>query len=254
MTKKVPSTPPQKPSVSTSKRVFILSGAIVLLVVGMLSGVLPFAAAAVSCLKAPVIASKFAASYSYILPGEEGYGPDMFGKSYYCTQAQAEAAGYQHSPLTSGGRAEERQRLEAEELAATKPLDFTLYSPTDPQYVYKYADIARARPGNVSSDFFSAKLFHDEKEIGTILMRKMGTERSLCDPVYYECAVIGTDSQGRQVKKVTKSKNNVGSRNIIGVQIENTSIVVFSDAELAEQDVITFFGSLQPDTRPLDQW
>lgn len=46
------------------------------------------------CGHQPVIATNFAAGYTYDLPGDAGYGPSIFNNTYYCTAAEAEAAGY----------------------------------------------------------------------------------------------------------------------------------------------------------------
>lgn len=242
-----------KSSLRIGKRAVILFGLVVLLLVGMFSGLLPYAAAYLGCLKAPVSASRFAASYSYTLPGEYGYGPSPFGQSYYCTQAEAEAAGFHHSPLTEGGRAELAQQT-AKETSNKGNLDFTMYTPTNADYSLKYIDVAYADGRLFPSTFVSAHVYKKNEEIGTMIVQRIGTERALCDPNYYSCAVVGVDSKGREVKKVIESKNNVGSRYQLGVQIDNTSVVIFSDAELNEQDIINLLGSLQPDSRPPSEW
>jgi hypothetical protein len=57
-----------------------------------------FEAATIKCGHEPVIATNFAAGYSYTLPGDAGYGPNMFNNTYYCSAADAEAAGYRRLP------------------------------------------------------------------------------------------------------------------------------------------------------------
>jgi hypothetical protein len=252
ISKKAVKNTPKRP-LRTSQRVAILLGVVVFLLVGILSGILPYAAAYVGCLKAPVVASTFAASYSYTLPGEFGYGPVPFASSYYCSQAEAEKAGFQHSPLTEGGRAELAQQA-TKEASNKGSLDFTMYIPTNADYSLKYVDVVYADGKLFPSAFVSANVYKKNDAIGRMMVQNIGNERALCDPNYYQCAVIGVDSKGREVKKVTESKNNVGSRYQLGVQIGNTSVVIFSDAELNEQDIINFFGSLQPDSRPPSEW
>lgn len=60
---------------------------------GIGSGVLQHGWATVVCLRAPVAASKFMASYSYELPGDPTYGPSPFNE-YYCTEDAAKRAGF----------------------------------------------------------------------------------------------------------------------------------------------------------------
>lgn len=250
--KKVVKNPPKHP-LGTGQRVAILLGLVLSFLIGMVSGIFPYAAAYVGCLRAPVSTSKFAASYSYTLPGELGYGPSSFGQSYYCTEAEAEAAGFHHNPLTEGGRAKLTQ-LATEEPSDKGSLDFTMYIPTDTDYSLKYFSVEYGNSELFPSAFVNAKVFKNNDEIGSMNVRNIGSRRALCDPNYYQCAVAGVDSQGREVKKVIESKNNDGSRYQLGVQIDNTSLVIYSDSELNEQDIISLFGSLQPDTRPPSEW
>ena len=63
---------------------------------GIGSGTLPYSISMITCLKRPVTASNFAASDSYFLPGDVGYGPSPFNQ-YYCTEQQAQAAGFHRS-------------------------------------------------------------------------------------------------------------------------------------------------------------
>jgi hypothetical protein len=52
------------------------------------------------CGHQPVIASDFAAGYSYALPGDPDYQPGFFPfmPTYFCTEDQAKAHGYHHEP------------------------------------------------------------------------------------------------------------------------------------------------------------
>jgi hypothetical protein len=50
--------------------------------------------AVIACGHQPVIATNFAAGYTYDLPGDPGYGPGIFSDTYYCSAKDAEAAGY----------------------------------------------------------------------------------------------------------------------------------------------------------------
>src|SRR5688500_16329277 len=92
-----------------SKKVAITSLVLIIILLGffagMGSGMLQYAAASMGCMRAPVTASRFMAGNSYELPGDEGYGPDIFSE-YYCTEQQAKAAGFRRSSLTDEVRAE----------------------------------------------------------------------------------------------------------------------------------------------------
>jgi uncharacterized membrane protein len=57
--------------------------------------------AAVRCGHPPVTASRFAAAYSYALPGDSGYNLGLWPiivPEYYCSAADAEANGFNHIP------------------------------------------------------------------------------------------------------------------------------------------------------------
>jgi len=85
-----------KTRLSWQKVILIGAAVVILLVVGILSGVLPFALNTVTCGKLPVIASTFAASYSYKVPGDPGYGPGLFNYVFFCSKEEAERAGFHH--------------------------------------------------------------------------------------------------------------------------------------------------------------
>ncbi len=75
--------------------------AIVLLVVVPVAYVwIPFLVVTARCGHQPVIASNFASSYSYVEPGDPGYGPSLLDTPdhYFCTSAEAEAHGYRRIP------------------------------------------------------------------------------------------------------------------------------------------------------------
>jgi hypothetical protein len=74
----------------------IVIAAVILLVLGMVSGVLPFAWNTIRCGKLPVVASTFAAFYSYKVPGDPGYGPGLFRYEFFCSKEEAERARFHH--------------------------------------------------------------------------------------------------------------------------------------------------------------
>jgi hypothetical protein len=61
--------------------------------------------AVIACGHQPVIATNFAAGYTYDLPGDPGYGPGIFSDTYYCSAQDAEAAHYRRPPRYAPGGA-----------------------------------------------------------------------------------------------------------------------------------------------------
>lgn len=59
----------------------------------------PYLVAWARCGHRPAIASSFAASYAYTLPGDRFYGPKLFDDGYPCSAEAAEAAGYHRTPF-----------------------------------------------------------------------------------------------------------------------------------------------------------
>jgi hypothetical protein len=57
-----------------------------------------YAFATLRCGRQPVIASRFAAAYSYSVPGDKTYTPDVFSE-YFCSTGEAEKHGFHPSPL-----------------------------------------------------------------------------------------------------------------------------------------------------------
>ncbi len=51
------------------------------------------------CGHRPIIASTFAASYSYVTPDSPHYGLSIFDTEFFCTEAEAERNGYHKSPF-----------------------------------------------------------------------------------------------------------------------------------------------------------
>jgi hypothetical protein len=85
-----------KTRLNRSKLILIVTAVVILLVVGILSGVLPFALNTLSCGRLPVIASTFAAAYSYKVPADPGYGPGPFYTVFFCSKEEAERTGFHH--------------------------------------------------------------------------------------------------------------------------------------------------------------
>lgn len=53
----------------------------------------------VKCGGLPVVATDFAAAYSYDKPGDRFYSIDIAAAEYFCTESEAQAAGYRHNVL-----------------------------------------------------------------------------------------------------------------------------------------------------------
>ena len=85
-----------KKRVSRLKVIVIVIAAVILLVLGMFTGVLPFAFYTIRCGKLPVVAITFAASYTYKVPGDPGYGPGIFNDEFFCSKEEAERARFHH--------------------------------------------------------------------------------------------------------------------------------------------------------------
>ncbi|MDO8335286.1 MAG: hypothetical protein Q7T74_00695, partial [Candidatus Saccharibacteria bacterium] len=75
-------------------------GFIALGLVGLVSGVIPFAYGVAKCGGLPVESSNFAASFSYNLPGDKAYGIQPLSYYEFCTATQAENEGYHRDPLS----------------------------------------------------------------------------------------------------------------------------------------------------------
>lgn len=56
----------------------------------------------VKCGARPIVASDFAAAYSYRRPGDDGYRVDIFTSDFFCTETEAERAGFTHNVLPDG--------------------------------------------------------------------------------------------------------------------------------------------------------
>jgi hypothetical protein len=72
-------------------------------VIGFLDGpYIAFEVTTIRCGHQPAIATNFAAAYSYDMPGDLDYGPSIFSDTFYCSAAEAEAAGYHRTVLRGG--------------------------------------------------------------------------------------------------------------------------------------------------------
>lgn len=76
---------------------FLIPGIIIIALVTVL-GVPQYVFATARCGKLPIIASKFAAAYSYTHPGDKYYAPNALS-IYFCSSEEAEQNGFHLSPL-----------------------------------------------------------------------------------------------------------------------------------------------------------
>ncbi len=72
----------------------LVSAAVLLFLIGFVSNVIPFTYNVIRCGKQPVESSKFAAAWSYKLPGDYGYGIHLFSDYRFCTEIEAQSGGY----------------------------------------------------------------------------------------------------------------------------------------------------------------
>lgn len=52
----------------------------------------------IKCGKLPIIASRFAASNSYSMPGDTSYYVSALNDEYFCTEAEAQSTNYRRAP------------------------------------------------------------------------------------------------------------------------------------------------------------
>lgn len=113
----------------------LLFGVIIVIALptGIFSGWLPFLFNTVRCMRLPVESTRFAAAYSYRLPGDEDYGVHSFSEYNYCTEVEIKATnGYHRSMLIEAGRRENEAEWanyrESEKFSLSK-VNYTVYRP-----------------------------------------------------------------------------------------------------------------------------
>lgn len=234
---------------SKTRKLLLLGSIIFLLIIlvlyGLGSGLFTYAAAFVRCGGQPVAATRFTASYSYTLPGEYGYGPSLFNE-YYCTQAQAEAAGFSPSPFTETGEKQEREfeaRYEQQTKFNPAKIDYVAYAPDMERF--SYGD-PRFGYGDLNN-----QTFYDLKKDGTIVAQvrqgKVGDEYELCNELSDNCETVGTDSQGREVRREFYDLRDNSESFSLSIRIGGT-FINFEGArgDFTIQEAIDVFGSMKP--------
>jgi hypothetical protein len=194
-------------------------------------------------MRLPVAATKFAAAYSYELPGEPLYGPSPFNE-YFCTEQQAKNAGFRHSVLTPAGRQEQQAELDQQDGYVANKSDFITYSPTFVPARFTKGDMVMLQ-------------IHGEKQVtqklstgssDMALMRQalqtpISMDEWLCHGA--ACKVIGSDSHGRQVYKWHKTYIKT---TYWGVLLDKTYFQIEAEdsANMTDQEAIQILGSLAP--------
>ncbi len=204
------------------------------------SGVFHFAFATARCMKLPVATSSFMASYSYILPGEKGYGPGI-STDYKCSEQEAKDAGFRHSTFTDAGAQSERsiqRNYEEEKRFGLDKIDFKVYIPTG-SYTHGIMEISA-----MGSEGQNKQVFFPIKKDGYVITQaregKIPNDYELCTGAEDYCTDIGTTTLGSTVKK------QVANRDIVyyGAAIGSTFINLSKTEELDEKEVIDIFNSL----------
>lgn len=208
------------------------------LLAGLGNGYLQYSVAYVACGGRPISASSFAASYSYELPGESGYGPRVFNR-YFCTEQQAKAAGFRHSVLTAGGSAEQKAQQEKTIEDAAFSLDKISFDFYVPSGVYSAGSITVSKMNSGDNQaFFSLK--KEGSKVGRVREGKVPNEYQLCRDQAYECTNIGADHQGRSVQKQTANEAVTSYMVVIG----ETFINIEDASGIGDEEAVLVFNSL----------
>lgn len=206
------------------------------------NGQIPLAIETAKCGHQPVVATSFLTS-TYVMPGDEGYGPAGLFSRYYCAEAEAQAAGYKPAMGTTAYEKQAAQNAtdsEAEAKAEHERLingrNYKVYLPNTSGYSYTHYDIMEMNGGAIQT-------FYDLKKDGTIVANvregTIGNEYEICQGQDQDrpCTVAGKDSKGREVKTDGDS---------VVVRIGNTFVMMTGiDEDFTLQDAIQVIGELK---------
>lgn len=212
------------------------------LLVGLGSGLLQYSFAAVKCLRAPVAASKFMASYTYELPGEEGYGPGIFNE-YFCSEQDARDAGFRPSVMTKTGKAESEAFWKAyEEKKRFSPdkVDFKVYIPNLPNYSVDEMSISSMGSGESNRQVFFP-LKKDGYVIASVREGKAPNEYEICNRPKDSCEVIATEDGGVINKQTADNGIAYYGSTFNGTFINLGEV----DSEISVDEVISIYSSLK---------
>ena len=223
---------------------FVVVGlALSLLVLGgMGSGKLQYGFAHLRCGGAPIAASRFMASYSYYLPTDSLYRPNIFSE-YFCTEAEAQKNGFRRSVLSSTPQKQTidpQVQREEEGRFSPEKVNYALYVPAE-KYTYGKIRINKMSNGDPHS-FYDVK--QDGYNVASIREGAIPSDYQLCGIEKYTCSSIGKDKRGSEVmKRVSVRKNDIVS---YATNIGNTFVNLTGVYdELTDVDIINIFNSLE---------
>ncbi|HEY1085728.1 MAG TPA: hypothetical protein VGE34_03325 [Candidatus Saccharimonadales bacterium] len=219
---------------------------LIALPIGWLSGLLPFTYNMIRCGRLPVESTKFMASFTYKVPGDEGYGIHPFSEYGYCTQSEIQATnGYRRSTSTTAGKKEEADiwaKIREEQEFSLSKLDYKFYTPKLEGYSISNLRVNLIK-GNVHSFYTVMK---DGKSIGQIRELKKSDSYNICssdDQSKRYCKVIGRDSKGREVNREYTNSRKGWKSYYTGINIGGTGIIFATNDN---QEAIKVFGAMAP--------
>jgi len=182
----------------------------VLVLMGLVTNVIPFGYATVRCGHLPVESSRFMADFSYKLPGDIGYGVNMFSEYRFCTEADIKSTGgYHRNVFTEAARLEaEALRAAREEAAKFSPskIDYQVYVPKLEGFTVGDFVLRDMSSGDTQT-FFSLR--KDNSTVGFSFREgKIPNDYQLCRHEKYTCEVIGKDKDGNIVQKQTSGRES----------------------------------------------
>lgn len=209
---------------------------------GMGSGKLQYGFAHLRCGGAPIAASRFMASYSYYLPTDSLYRPNIFSE-YFCTEAEAQKNGFRRSVLSSTPQKQTidpQVQREEEERFSPEKVNYTLYVPAE-KYTYGKIRINKMSNGDPHS-FFNIK--EDGYNVASVREGAIPSDYQLCASTRYTCTSIGKDKRGGEVMKQVSVRND--NRASYATNINGTFVTLesFYD-EVTDADVVSIFNSLK---------
>lgn len=216
---------------------------IVLLGIGLITGHTTYGLALIRCGRLPVSASRFMAGYSYVLPGESYYSVGPF-QEYYCTQQEAQKAGFHHDPWTEGGKKEDQERrakYNEERKFAISKLNFQFYVPNLLGYTITdmHVDMIHS---NIHAFYTIVK---DGKNVGQVRELKKTDNYNLCkstNPQDSYCKVIGHDAAGREVNREYINGVKGWKSYYTSINIGDTGIILSTDNN---QEALKVFGAMK---------
>ena len=233
-------------------RISLVIAIVVLFLLSYIYGLIPFAFGTAKCLGLPTETNDFMASYSYKVPGDEGYGIHPLASYKYCSAKDAAAHGYRHSVLTTAGKAEQdaiwKKHQEERKFSLSK-VDYILYVPSKP---YAISNLHITQMTAQQSGLESPQnhtLFDVSKNgqrVGQVRELKVGDAYNICQsintPSDSYCKVVGEDNKRRKIRReYTKDFKGNWHSYYIEETIGNTGIILMTNSN---SEAIAFFNTL----------